>query len=110
MLRNSVRTHLSKNPRRKEAGYGLATAIGGRRPWKEVRRALAMSTEHEIGKREFRRLRKTIPKPGQLLTETRRRCSGGLVAARILAANLAKFDAAAAARDELGIAGGGASI
>jgi len=61
-----------------------------------------MSTEHKIGKREFWRLRKAIPKPGQLLTETRRRCSGGLVAAWILAATLAKFDAAAAARDELG--------
>jgi len=79
--------------------------IGGRRTWGEVRRSLALSTVHEIEKIEFRRLRKAIPTPGQLLTETRGRCSGGLVAARILAAALAKFDATAAARDELGDCG-----
>ena len=76
--------------------------IGGRRTWREVQRSLALSTVHEIGKREFRRLRKAIPKPGQLLMESRRRCSGGLVVMRISAANLGEFDAAAAARDELG--------
>ena len=57
---------------------------------------------HEIEKREFRRLRKAIPKLGNLLTMLGTRCNDGLVVMRISAAALVKFDAAAAARDDLG--------
>ena len=61
-----------------------------------------MSTVHEIEKRRFRRLRKRSGKTGKLLTRLGTRCNGGLVVMRISAANLGEFDAAAAARDELG--------
>jgi len=76
--------------------------IGGRRTWREVRRSLALSTVHKIEIREFRRLRKAIPKLGNLLTMLGTRCNDGLVVMRISAAALVKFDAAAAARDDLG--------
>jgi len=56
-----------------------------------------MHRKHEIVKREFRRLRKTEPRFGKTLTEAGTRCGGEMTLARISAASLVSFDAAAVA-------------
>ena len=86
------------------------TAESGRQPCKIVRRGLGKHRELEIAKGELRRLRKPKPKLGKLLTVLGMRCNGGLIAIRISAAILAKFDAAAAARGKIGDCGASGGI
>ena len=61
-----------------------------------------MRRRHENVKREFRRLRKTEPRLGQLLTGDRMRCGGEMASAPILATKRGESCAAASARIEIG--------
>jgi len=81
------------------------TAESGQRPCKIVQRGLGKHRELKIAKGELWRLRKLEPKLGKLLTVLGMRCNGGLIAIRISAAILVKFDATTAARDEIGDCG-----
>jgi len=80
-------------------------AEGGRRPCKVVRRGLGKHKDLEIAKGELRRLHKPEPKLGKLLTVLGTRCKSGWAVVRISATDFGEFDAAAAARDELGDCG-----